>query len=158
MAQFNTSQSFKSVLAVTLVTAALGLSACSSPAHPDVKARQDIMKNYGDAMKVMGGMVKAPDTFDADVFKEQAAFLAEESKNPWAHFEDKEAVGNAKPEVWSNIEEFRAEGDKFQQVTAELNTAAMTATTTEDIKPAFGAVGESCKSCHTEFQVEKEDK
>lgn len=32
------------------------------------------MKSWGDAMGVMGDMVKAPDTFDAAVFKEQAAF------------------------------------------------------------------------------------
>ena len=156
MSQVHANKSLKSILGITLVAAALGLSACSSP-NPDVKARQDMMKNYGDAMKVMGGMVKAPDTFDADVFKEQAAFLAEDSKNPWTHFVDAEAVGNAMPAVWSNAEGFKMEAENFQKVTAELNDAAQVAATADDIKPAFGQVGESCKSCHTDYQVKDDD-
>ncbi|WP_350561218.1 cytochrome c [Psychrobacter sp. CAL346-MNA-CIBAN-0220] len=157
MAQALNRKSLKSILGITLMTAALGLTACSGPTNPDVKARQDIMKSYGDAMGVMGDMVKAPDMFDAEVVKEQAAFLADASKNPWRHFEDTEAVGNAKEAVWSNNEAFIAESEKFQKVTAELNTVAQTATSVEDIKPDFGAVGKSCKSCHTDFKVKKDD-
>ncbi len=156
MTQVHSNKALKSIVGIALMSAALGLTACSSP-NPDVKARQDIMKNYGDSMKVMGGMVKQPDTFDAAVFQEQAAFLAEESKNPWKHFEDAEAVGNATEAVWSNTDGFRTESENFQQVTAELNTVAQMATSADDIKPAFGAVGESCKSCHTDFQVKQDD-
>ena len=68
MAQVHTSNSLKSLIGISLMTAVLGLAACT-PTHPDVKARQDVMKNYGDAAKIMGGMVKEPDTFDIDVFK-----------------------------------------------------------------------------------------
>lgn len=156
MAHVHTQTSLKSILGVSLVAAVLGLSACSQP-HPDVKARQDMMKNYGDAMKVMGGMVKEPDTFDLPVFQEQAAFLASDAKNPWSHFEDEEAIGNAKPEVWSNNADFLAEAENFQQVTAKLNEVAQSSTTLEEIKPAFGDVGKSCKSCHTEFQVDDDE-
>lgn len=156
MSNFYNSNSLKSIAGISMITAALALSACSKP-HPDVKARQDIMKNYGDAMKMMGGMVKEPDTFDLAVFQEQAAFLAEESKSPWVHFEDKEAVGNAKEAVWTNVDDFKAKAEDFQQATAELNAVAQTATTADDIKPAVGAVGKSCKSCHDDFQVKKDD-
>ena len=156
MSNFYNSKSLKSIAGISMITAALALSACSKP-HPDVKARQDIMKNYGDAMKMMGGMVKEPDTFDLAVFQEQAAYLAKDSKNPWSHFEDQEGVGNAKPEVWSNNADFLAESENFQKVTAELNQTAQSSTTLEEIKPAFGAVGKSCKSCHENFQVEKDD-
>lgn len=156
MSNFYNSKSLKSIAGISMITAALALSACSKP-HPDVKARQDIMKNYGDAMKMMGGMVKEPDTFDLAVFQEQAAYLAKDSKNPWSHFEDQAAVGNAKPEVWSNNADFLAESENFQKVTAELNQTAQASTTLEEIQPAFGAVGKSCKSCHENFQVEKDD-
>ncbi len=145
--------SIHSILAVTLITAALGLSACSAPLDPDVKARQDIMKSYGDAMGIMGDMVKAPDTFDAELLKKQTAFLAEESKNPWAHFANQEAIGNATEAVWSDNPSFIAESENFQKVTAELNTVAQTASNVDDFKPAFGEVGASCKSCHTDFRV-----
>ena len=153
MAQVSNNKSFKSIIGITLMAAALGITACSTPVDPDVKARQDSMKSWGDAMGIMGDMAEAPDTFDAEVFKEQAAFLAKDSASPWSHFENKEAVGNATDAVWSNADGFRAEAENFQKVTAELNAAAQTATSIDDVKPAFGEVGASCKSCHTDFKV-----
>ena len=153
MAQVSNNKSFKSIVGVTLIAAALGLTACSTSVDPDVKARQDSMKSWGDAMGVMGDMVKAPDTFDAAVFKEQASFLAEDAANPWSHFENQEAMGNATEAVWSNADGFSAEADNFQKVTAELNAAAQSATSVEDVQPAFGEVGASCTSCHTDFKV-----
>ncbi|AMT95912.1 MULTISPECIES: c-type cytochrome [Psychrobacter] len=153
MTQVYTNKSLKSVISITLMTAALGLTACSSPTDTDVKTRQDSMKSWGDAMGVMGDMVKAPDTFDAAVFKEQAAFLAEDSSTPWSHFENQDAAGNATEAVWSNADGFSAESDNFQKVTAELSAAAQTATSVDDVAPAFSEVGASCKSCHTEFRA-----
>tara|TARA_B100000524_G_scaffold63783_1_gene29480 strand:+ start:399 stop:869 length:471 start_codon:yes stop_codon:yes gene_type:complete len=146
----------KSIFGIALMSAALGLTACSAPLDPDVKARQDIMKDYGDAMGIIGDMVKAPDTFDAAVFKEQASFLAEDAANPWSHFENQEAMGNATEAVWSNADGFSAEADNFQKVTAELNAAAQSATSVEDVQAAFGEVGASCKSCHTEFRAKND--
>ncbi|PJX27243.1 cytochrome C [Psychrobacter sp. L7] len=148
--------SLTSVFGITLMAAALGLSACSTSVDPDVKARQDNMKSWGDAMGVMGDMAEAPDTFDAEIFKEQAAFLAEDAATPWSHFENQEAAGNATEAVWSNTDGFRAEAENFQQATAELNAAAQTATSMDDVMPAFGQVGQSCKSCHTDFKVKND--
>jgi len=157
MAQVHTNKSLKSLFGITLMAAALGLTACSSPADDsDIKARQDSMKSWGDAMGVMGDMVKAPDTFDAAVFKEQAAFLAEDASSPWSHFENQESMGNATEAVWSNADGFSAEADNFQKVTADLSAAAQTATSASDVQPAFGEVGASCKSCHTEFRAKND--
>lgn len=153
MSQRHGNTAFKSLISAALVTAALGMTACSSPASPDLKAREDIMKGWGDAMGIMGGMVKAPDTFDAAVFKDQAAFLANDADSPWSHFADKNAVGGAAETVWSDADGFSGEIDNFKKVTAELNTAAQSATSVEDIKPAFGAVGASCQSCHTSYRA-----
>ena len=153
MAQVSNNKSFKSIVGITLMAAVLGLTACSTPVDPDVKARQDSMKSWGDAMGIMGDMAEAPDTFDAEIFKEQAAFLAKDSASPWSHFENQEAMGNATEAVWSNADGFSAEADNFQKVTAELNAAAQSATSVEDVQPAFGEVGASCKSCHTDFKV-----
>ena len=153
MTKFN---SLKSAFGISLLGSALLLGACSQP-HPDVKARQDMMKNYGDAMKVMGGMVKNPDTFNAEVFKEQAAFVAEDSKNPWQHFESNEAIGNATEAVWARTDDFKMASENFQQVATQLNQVAQTATSADDVKPAFGELGKSCKSCHTDFKVKDDD-
>ncbi|WP_105244701.1 c-type cytochrome [Psychrobacter sp. Marseille-P5312] len=146
----------KSIFGIALMSTALGLTACSTSVDPDVKARQDSMKSWGDAMGIMGDMAEAPDTFDAEIFKEQAAFLAEDAATPWSHFENQEAAGNATEAVWSNADGFRAEAENFQQATSELNAAAQTATSIDDVMPAFGQVGQSCKSCHTDFRVKND--
>lgn len=143
------------LLLPALLSVAL-LSACGQTQHSDVSARQDIMKNWGDAMGVMGDMMKAPDTFDATVFKEQATFLADDAKNPWQHFQDKEAVGNTTDAVWSDPEGFRAQAEDFQKATAELKAAAESATSIEQVQAPFQEVGASCKSCHTDYKVKDE--
>lgn len=153
MINVQSTSSLKSILGITLMTAALGLTACSSPDSPDIKARQDSMKSWGDAMGVMGDMAEAPETFDAEVFREQASYLASDAATPWTHFEDSEALGNATSAVWSNNDDFTAKAAQFKQATAELNAAAQTATGIEEVLPALGAVGESCKSCHTDYRV-----
>lgn len=140
-------------LALPLILSAALLTACSAPSNPDVTARQDIMKNWGDAMGIMGDMMKAPDTFDPEVFKEQAAFLADDAKNPWQHFEDETAVGNAADAVWSDSEGFRVKAEDLQEATAKLNSAAQSATSIEDVQAEFKAVGGACKSCHTDYKV-----
>lgn len=145
--------SLRAVAGTALLSAVIGLSACSSPTDPDIKARQDIMKSYSDAMGIMGDMVKAPDTFDAAVLKDQTSFLAEASKSPWVHFGNAESIGNSTKAVWSDNATFVNESEKFQQVTAQLDAVAQTATSVDDFKPAFGDVGASCKSCHTDFKV-----
>ena len=158
MAQVSNNKSFNSIFSITLMAAALGITACSSPAttDADIKTRQNTMKGWSDATGIMGDMIKAPNTFDAAEFKAQAAFLAEDSASPWSHFENKEAMGNATEAVWSNVDGFRAEADDFQKATAELNTVAQTATSVDQVLPALGQVGDSCKSCHTDFKVKKD--
>ncbi len=153
MAQVHLHKSLKSIFGITLMATAVSITACSNPADSDVTARQDSMKSWGDAMGVMGDMAKAPNTFDAAVFKEQAAFLAEDASSPWSHFENQDATGNATEAVWSNADGFRAKSDNFEKATAELSAAAQTATSVDDVLPAFGQVGASCKSCHTEFRA-----
>ena len=101
---------------------------------------------------VMGGMAKAPETFDLAKFQENAKFLAESANKPWAHFADKNQLGEATDAVWVNATEFKAETENFQKVTAELNKTAQNATTLEEILPAFKPVGDSCQSCHEDFK------
>lgn len=139
-----------------VLAAALLLGACSSPSNPDVSARQDIMKNYGDAMGVMGDMMKNPDTFDAAKFQEQAAYLADNANSPWKHFQDKEAVGHATDKVWSDADGFRTQAENFQQAATDLNFVAQNANGVADVGAEFKEVGASCKSCHTDYK-QKDD-
>lgn len=142
--------------ALPVLAATLLLGACSTSSNPDVSARQDIMKNYGDAMGVMGDMMKNPDTFDKAKFQEQAAYLADNANSPWKHFQDKAAAGHSTDKVWSDADGFRAEAENFQQVTTDLNFVAQNANSVADVGAEFKAVGASCKSCHTDYK-QKDD-
>lgn len=141
------------LFASIILPVGLLVSACSSTSESaGVKERQDMMANWGDAMKVMGSMMKEPDTFDAAKFQEEAAFLANDAANPWAHFADENSKGGATDAVWTDAAGFKAEADKYQQATAELNTVAQNANSAADVEAAFKEVGASCKSCHTTYK------
>lgn len=146
--------SLKNIITTLLVTATLGLTACSSnTADPDIKTRQDSMKSWSDATDIMDGMIEAPDMFDAEQFKSQASYLAEDAATPWTHFDNQDSIGNATEAVWTDRARFDTEAENFQKVTADLNAVAQTATSADDVQPAFSDVRASCKSCHTDFKV-----
>lgn len=141
------------LLASFILPMGLLLSACNSTTkNTEVKDRQDIMSNWGDAMQVMGGMVKNPDTFDAAKFKEEASFLASDANKPWAHFQNQADKGGTTEAVWTDAAGFKAEADKLEQAATALNTAAQNASSSADVQAAFKNVGASCKSCHTTYK------
>lgn len=142
----------RSLLLTAALPLTLTLAACSGGENPDVTARQDAMKDWKDAIGIMGDMADAPETFDLATFQENAQFLAESANKPWDHFTDQNELGGATDAVWSNPDEFKAEAENFQKVTAELNTVAQNSTTLEEMLPALKPVGDSCKSCHKEFK------
>lgn len=76
------------------------------------------------------------------------------SKQPWQHFPAGSDKGKseAQPAVWTKPAEFKKEIDTFEGRAAELAKAAAAAKTVADVKPAFGAAGQSCKSCHDGFK------
>lgn len=151
----------KSLLLATLLPLSITLAACSggTTAADDseaVTARQDIMKNWKDAKDSMESLLESPEAFDAEKFKAESSFLAEDASGAWQHFSDETQVGGANTTVWSDAEGFRAAAEEFEQTTAELNTAAQTATSPEQLQAAFSAVGQSCKSCHEGFKAPNE--
>lgn len=154
MSLFTQTRGAKSVVALALISAAVGLSACSQSASPDVEARENIMKDWGNAVGIMGDMIEAPDTFDAAKFQEQAAYLADSADSPWTHFQDENAVGGAMETVWSDADGFSSKVDNFKQATDALNQAAQGASSAADVQPAFAEVGASCKACHTDYRAE----
>jgi cytochrome c556 len=60
----------------------------------------------------------------------------------------------AKPEIWSNWEEFSKHPDNVKKAAQELATAAK-AQDHEAVKIKFKALGEACKGCHRSFRSPK---
>lgn len=136
----------------SLVISSLAMTGCDkagTATNDNQKKREQIMKDWGNANKTMGGMVKDPATFKAEDFKAAAAKL---NQDPWTLFTADSKGGRSKDEIWSKADDYKAEIDKYKSAVVALNTAAATATNVDGVKSQFASVGESCKSCHDKFR------
>lgn len=101
----------------------------------------------------MGAMVKGEMPYDSEAFAEYAANLAAVAGMADDGFIDGSDMGDtkAKPGVWENRAEFDEKMAQFQKLSGELAVVAKSGNM-DQIKPKFGAVGKSCKSCHDDFK------
>lgn len=122
----------------------------SKAADPDVNARQTLMQKNGAAMGVLGGMAKGDVAFDAAAAEAAKASLIADAAATPAAFEKNasDPASKAKAEVWTSWDEFVADADAMGKA-----AAAMDATTLDGVKAGLGAIGGTCKECHTEFKA-----
>lgn len=129
----------------------------SAPAQADpIADRQAAMKKVGDAMRVVGGMMRGQRDYDAAAAL--AAFTAmNESASIYAGLfpEGSETGGDteAAPTIWTDRAGFEAAVAKF-----ESDTAAAIAAAPGDMdafRPVFGRVAANCQSCHETYRIDK---
>lgn len=123
-----------------------------------ILARQQSMENTRDAAKVIGGMLKGQQAFEAaaamqafDAWKTTAAEVGELFPAGSETGHDTEA----KATIWSDREGFERELQDFADkvdAAIEANPGSL-----EELKAAAGPVFNSCKSCHEGYRVDKED-
>ncbi|MCP9757982.1 cytochrome c [Aquitalea sp. S1-19] len=136
-----------------LLSAVLAASCSLAFAADPVTQRQDVFKDYKKTFGPMGDMVKGKTAYNQAEFAKLAAHLEEISKQPWQYFTpgtDKGKTG-AKAEIWSKPADWKKQITAHEAATAELAKVAATGDMAA-IKPAFGKVGQSCKSCHDSFR------
>ena len=135
------------------VVLALGVSSLVVAVAGPVEDRQDAMKSIGQSMKD-GAALNAPTTFDAAKAKATMGAVAAAAKKlpslypPGSGADPKTA---ADPKIWEDTADF----NKRLAELATLATTASNATTVEAYKPAFTAVGATCKSCHDVYRKKK---
>ena len=136
----------------------LSLGLVSGLAHADasdIKARQQYMREWGGLSQKMGAMVKngSAADFPAKEFARLAAQMGETAKEPWQHYDagSRGAGSEAKAAVWEKPQEFEAAIRRFTQAVDKLQTASRGGRY-DDVKAAFGQVGQSCKACHDKFK------
>lgn len=132
---------------------AIGVSSLALSAGNPVEDRQAVMKAVGQSMKEAAGL-NSPATFDAAKAKGAMDAVAGNAKKLHSLYpagSDKDPKSAADPKVWEN----KADFDKRLTEMATLATAAGKTTTADAFKPAFGAVGATCKSCHDVYRKKK---
>lgn len=140
--------------------AAAALLACGSAAaqfkgaDDAIEYRQGALGVMGHHFGVIGAMASGKLPFDAKAAQANADLVVTLSRLPWPAFVSGSDQGdtNARPEVWSQADRFKADAQKLQDAAVKLAAVAAKATKPDDLKAAFGAAADTCKSCHDDFR------
>ena len=122
-----------------------------------IKARQHLMEDTRDAAKVIGGMLKGKQAFDADAAMAALKTWKKTATEAGDLFPEGSETGHdteAKSTIWSD----RA---GFDEKMADFNTAVDAAIAAkpdslESLKPVAGPIFNTCKGCHDGYRVEKD--
>jgi len=127
--------------------------AASQGSNP-VEQRQAAMKHVGQQMKAASAFTSAATPFDAAKVKalmDGVAGDANRLRDLYPAGSDTDPKTAADPKVWQN----KADFDKRLGELARLANAAGATTSTDAFKPAFSAVGGTCKSCHDIYRKKR---
>jgi len=147
---------------LSLAALALAGAACALPAAAQFAKPEDAVKYRKAAFTVMaasfgriGAMASGKAPFDAASAQSNAEIATMMSKLPFTAFGPGTDIGEtrAKPNVWTDNAKFTAAANKMTEEMAKLNVAAKSGSL-DQIKTAFGPVGQACKACHDDFRKE----
>jgi cytochrome c556 len=101
----------------------------------------------------MAAMVKGERPYDAAAFAHSAEIIAYMSKLPLEGFIPGSESGDtkAKPEIWLDMDDFKAKLEKMQGEAAKLAEVAKGGDF-EAVKAQFGETGKACKACHDKYR------
>lgn len=136
----------------------LMLAACqphdTSATKTDIKARQDLMHQWGKAYDAIKNMVKQPDTFDAAAFTKQTALINDSKTQMWRYFLHNTDTPDNRVNrlIQQNPEDFRQATNDFDVLIEQLYHASKHANSIDDVKTPFNQVKTSCKNCHKTYK------
>lgn len=116
-----------------------------------VKARMDGMSAIAENMKTLGQMAKGATEFDAEVARSASASIAKHASETPGLFKANETdpKSEARPEIWSNFEDFTAKATELETIATGLSTSI---NDPSDLNAAMSALGANCKSCHSVYR------
>lgn len=120
-----------------------------------IKFRQSVYTVIGWHVRPLGAMVKGQMPFDQAEFLRNADIVADMSKiapHAFPAGSDKGATTRAKPEIWSDAAGFKKVMDNFQAEAGKLAEVAKTATSVDQVRGQFGALGKACAACHDNYR------
>ncbi|WP_157971081.1 c-type cytochrome [Pseudogemmobacter bohemicus] len=139
------------------VTAALitsmmlaGAAFAADPTQPEAIARATLMQEVGRNSKILGDMAGGKSGYDAAAAEAARAALikaAGEIDTVFATEGAPDDVSEALPAIWTSWGDFTTKSAAFAQAAAGLDTGSA-----ETIKVGMGAIGGSCKGCHSVYR------
>ena len=146
----------KTFLSVSL--SAFFLSGVAVAGADPILERQELMENTRDAAKVIGGMLKEKQPFDAEAAMAALQTWKETATEAGDLFPEGADTGHdteAKATIWTDRAGFDAKLEDFGvQVDAAI---AANPDSLEALGAATNPVFKACKACHEDYRVEKED-
>ena len=145
---------FAKALIISAVLSAGAAFAEEERTDPNAIARGELMTLIGKNTGILGDMAGGKAAYDAAAAEGAKAAIVEAAGKIEATFKDQGAAdpaSEAKPEVWTNWEEFLADAMKLGEAAGAMDVASA-----ESIGAGMGALGGACKDCHTEFRVMKQ--
>lgn len=126
-------------------------------AQTAVDARQAAFDDLKTNFKPLGGMLKGKVAMDADLVATNAASMAEISKTLTALYAIDTSgfsiENRSDVKIWTSMDDFSAKAVALENAALALNTVAQSGDE-KAIKAAMINVGQTCKSCHTEYRTE----
>jgi len=143
---------------VSIILATLLISSATLADSDPIQTRQQLMEDTRDAAKVVGGMLKQKQPFDAEAAMHSFKVWKETATQAGELFPEGSESGHdteARATIWSDREGFDKEMANFnQQVDAAI---AASPDSLDALHKAAGPVFKACKACHEGYRVEKED-
>lgn len=144
----------KAVMIGAVLTAGAAFAQETKRTDPNSIARGELMGTIGKNIGILGDMAGGKAAYDAAAAEGAKAALIEASAKIETTFKDQGAADPAslaKPEIWTNWEEFLTDAKTLQEAAGAIDVASV-----ETIGAGMGALGGACKDCHTEFRVMKQ--
>jgi cytochrome c556 len=145
---------FAKALIIGAVLSAGAAFAEEKRTDPNAIARGELMTTIGKNTGVLGDMAGGKAAYDAAAAEAAKAAIVEAAGKIEATFKDQGAAdpaSEAKPEVWTNWEEFLADAKKLGEAAGAMDVASA-----ETIGAGMGALGGACKDCHTTYRMASE--
>ena len=146
------------MIRMTITFTLSALLASVAFAGPDpIEQRQQLMSDTRDAAKVVGGMLKQTQAFDAEAAMEALMVWQKTAAEAGDLFPEGSEVGHdteAKATIWTD----RAGFDMKMATFGEKVDAAIAAepSTLGELGKVAGPIFDACKDCHEGYRVEKD--
>lgn len=143
-----------SAILLSLMSSSAYAGSAFTDAKDSVDYRQAAFQLIRHNMADIGDMLKGEVNYDAGRVTQRATALATLTTLPWQAFAvpgTEQGGGDAKAEIWQNLQDFNSRGDKLAQDALALKVAAESGEQA-NVRKAFGAFARNCKACHDNYK------